>query len=213
MKPIPGLGRWDLRRLSASIWVAGRQNSVSEELCGQAVHCCVAAYRLRDTPPRRTAAVLSLFRSIGCRPSLAAQTAGSLKAEVARSARRARQRTSDRALPRFTREVDGVRRIIEEPPLITRLPEREDEPARRSPRRAVYVREVAGSFADSVDIPYDWRCCAFAGDRGLLTPSYRVRDLPGNRQALTSSGCSSSSIHQTRCPIRRCRLLRVRLVL
>ena len=44
------------------------------------------------------------------------------------------------------------------------------EPARRSPRRAVYVRKVAGSFADSVDIPYDWRCCAFAGDRGLLHP-------------------------------------------
>jgi uncharacterized protein (DUF2252 family) len=42
-----------------------------------------------------------------------------------RSAKRARNRTSDRALPRFTQEVDGVRRIVEEPPLITRLPARE----------------------------------------------------------------------------------------
>ena len=39
---------------------------------------------------------------------------------MARSAKRARNRTSDRALPRFTREVDGVRKIVEEPPLITR---------------------------------------------------------------------------------------------
>ena len=42
-----------------------------------------------------------------------------------RSAKRARNRTSDRALPRFTKEIDGQRRIVEEPPLITRLPQRE----------------------------------------------------------------------------------------
>ena len=35
---------------------------------------------------------------------------------------RARSRTSDRALPRFTAEHDGQRRIVEEPPLITRVP-------------------------------------------------------------------------------------------
>ena len=44
-----------------------------------------------------------------------------------RSAARARSRTSDRALPRFTEEVDGQRRIVEEPPLITRLPDDEVE--------------------------------------------------------------------------------------
>src|SRR5580704_10557949 len=38
---------------------------------------------------------------------------------------RCRQRCC--ALPRFTREVDGVRKIVEEPPLITRLLEREAE--------------------------------------------------------------------------------------
>ena len=111
-------------RLSASIWVAGRQNSVSEELCGQAVHCCVAAYRREIHRLAEQPLFSRSFVRLDVN-QLAAQTAGSLKAEVARSARRARQRTSDRALPRFTREVDGVRRIIEEPPLITRLPERE----------------------------------------------------------------------------------------
>ncbi|PRC62470.1 DUF2252 domain-containing protein, partial [Mycobacterium sp. ITM-2017-0098] len=54
---------------------------------------------------------------------LAGETAGPLADEVRRSAARARNRTSDRALPRFTQEVDGVRRIVEEPPLITRLPD------------------------------------------------------------------------------------------
>ncbi|MGH3522662.1 MAG: DUF2252 family protein, partial [Mycobacterium sp.] len=36
-------------------------------------------------------------------------------------AQRARRRTSDRALPRFTEQRDGIRHIVEEPPLITRL--------------------------------------------------------------------------------------------
>jgi hypothetical protein len=40
--------------------------------------------------------------------------------EIERAARRARRKTSDRALPRFTQDVGGARRIVEEPPLITR---------------------------------------------------------------------------------------------
>lgn len=32
------------------------------------------------------------------------------------------------------------------------------------------LRSVAEFFADTVEIPLDWRCCAFAGDRGLLHP-------------------------------------------
>ena len=128
----PGGWEWDLRRLVASIWVAGRQNGASEEQCGASVRSCVAAYRqelrrLADQPLfSRSFVRLDVDR-------LAAETAGPLQEEVARSAKRARNRTSDRALPRFTREVDGVRKIVEEPPLITRLPSR-----RRScwPRRS-----------------------------------------------------------------------------
>jgi uncharacterized protein (DUF2252 family) len=52
-------------------------------------------------------------------------TEKSLRDEIERSAKRARSRTSDRALPRFTAEHEGTRRIIEEPPLITRVSDRE----------------------------------------------------------------------------------------
>ena len=120
----PGGWEWDLRRLVASIWVAGRQNGLSEEQCGASARSCVASYRqelcrLADQPLfSRSFVRLDVDR-------LAADAAGPLQLEVARSARRARNRTSDRALPRFTREVDGVRKIVEEPPLITRSPEGE----------------------------------------------------------------------------------------
>jgi len=115
----PGGWEWDLRRLVASIWVAGRQNGASEEQCGASARSCVVSYRqelrrLADQPLfSRSFVRLDVDR-------LAAETAGPLQEGVARSARRARNRTSDRALPRFTREVDGVRKIVEEPPLITR---------------------------------------------------------------------------------------------
>ena len=41
----PGGWEWDLRRLVASIWVAGRQNGASEQECESAVLRCVAGYR------------------------------------------------------------------------------------------------------------------------------------------------------------------------
>lgn len=122
----PGGWEWDLRRLVASIWVAGRQSGVSEDDLAGAVRSCVASYRVE----LRRLADEPLFSRSFTRidvDRLAEHAAGPLKEQVTRSARRARHRTSDRALPRFTREIAGVRTIIEEPPLITRLPDREVE--------------------------------------------------------------------------------------
>src|SRR6478736_6682825 len=41
----PGGWEWDLRRLAASIWVAGRQNNLTEEECATAVTQLSATYR------------------------------------------------------------------------------------------------------------------------------------------------------------------------
>jgi uncharacterized protein (DUF2252 family) len=122
----PGGWEWDLRRLVASIWVAGRQNGASEDACATAATACVGAYRdevrfLADQPLlSRSYQRLDVDR-------LARESPKPLRAEVERAAKRARNRTSDRALPRFTREVEGRRRIVEEPPLITRVPDAEAE--------------------------------------------------------------------------------------
>ena len=107
----PGGWEWDLRRLVASIWVAGRQNGAGEAGCEAAVRQCVAGYRaevraLADTPLlarsyQRLDADRLQQRAIG----------KSLRAEIKRAAVRARRRTSDRALPRFTSERDGQRQI------------------------------------------------------------------------------------------------------
>src|SRR4030095_9837915 len=41
----PGWWEWDLRRLTTSVWVAGRQNGFAEDTCADAVAWCVRAYR------------------------------------------------------------------------------------------------------------------------------------------------------------------------
>jgi uncharacterized protein (DUF2252 family) len=122
----PGSWEWDLRRLVASIWVAGRGNGMSEEQCAAAVQTCVGAYReevrfLADQP--------LMSRSFGRIDvdRLADESSAALRHEIVRAARRARHRTSDRALPRFTTEVAGRRRIVAEPPLITRVSDAEAE--------------------------------------------------------------------------------------
>jgi uncharacterized protein (DUF2252 family) len=48
-------------------------------------------------------------------------TGSSLRAEITRAAAQARRRTSDRALPKLTSQRDGKRRIVEDPPLVTRV--------------------------------------------------------------------------------------------
>jgi uncharacterized protein (DUF2252 family) len=117
----PGAWEWDLRRLVASIWVAGRENSASEDECAAAVMSCVSAYRdevafLADQP-----LLMRSYNRLDVERLHETATEKTLRAEIRRSAKRARQRTSDRALPRFTREHPGGRRIVEEPPLITHV--------------------------------------------------------------------------------------------
>jgi uncharacterized protein (DUF2252 family) len=117
----PGAWEWDLRRLVASIWVAGRQNGTSEHECEAAVLQCVAGYRAELADLASTALLARSYQRIDV-DQLRQSTAGkALRAEIKRAAARARRRTSDRALPRFTSERDGQRRIVEDPPLVTRI--------------------------------------------------------------------------------------------
>jgi uncharacterized protein (DUF2252 family) len=116
----PGAWEWDLRRLITSVHVAGRQNGASEAECGAAVRRCVRSYREHLS---HLAAQPLLARSydrldLARLHRTAAGSAGRLAIENA--AARARRRTSDRALPRFTEQHDGGLRLVEQPPLITR---------------------------------------------------------------------------------------------
>ena len=117
----PGAWEWDLRRLAASIWVAGRQNGASEPQCESAVLRCVAGYRDEVRDLASTPLLTRSYQRLDVDHLQRSATDKSLRAEIKRAAARARRRTSDRALPKFTSQRDGKRHIAEDPPLITRV--------------------------------------------------------------------------------------------
>jgi uncharacterized protein (DUF2252 family) len=117
----PGAWEWDLRRLVASIWVAGRQNGASELQCESAVLRCAAGYRDEVRGLASTPLLARSYQRLDVDHLARSATDKSLRAEIKRAAARARHRTSDRALPRFTSQRDGKRHIAEDPPLITRV--------------------------------------------------------------------------------------------
>jgi uncharacterized protein (DUF2252 family) len=116
----PGAWEWDLRRLVASIHVAGRQNGSSEDECGEAVRRCVRSYRehLAHLAAQPLLARAYDRLDLDRLHRTAAGAAG--RRAIENAAARARRRTSDRALPRFTEQRDGRLRLVEEPPVITR---------------------------------------------------------------------------------------------
>jgi uncharacterized protein (DUF2252 family) len=123
----PGSWEWDLRRLVASIFVAGRENGASDEECHSSVLACVAAYRDEVRFLAEQPLLMRSYNRLDVGRLHETATEKSLREEIERSVKRARTRTSDRALPRFTAEHEGTRRIVEEPPLITRVSEQDAE--------------------------------------------------------------------------------------
>jgi uncharacterized protein (DUF2252 family) len=121
----PGAWEWDLRRLVVSTYVAGRQNGFRETACGELVQHAVAEYRQHIGHLAEQPLLARSFERLDVDGLRAAATGGHFRDEVERAARRARRRTSDRALPRFTEQRDGTARLVQEPPLITR-PSAED---------------------------------------------------------------------------------------
>jgi uncharacterized protein (DUF2252 family) len=123
----PGSWEWDLRRLVASIFVAGRENGATDQECRASVLACVAAYRDEVRFLAEQPLLMRSYNRLDVGRLHETATEKSLREEIERSAKRARTRTSDRALPRFTAEHEGRRRIVEEPPLITRVSEQDAE--------------------------------------------------------------------------------------
>ncbi|MFC5947964.1 DUF2252 domain-containing protein [Pseudonocardia lutea] len=116
----PGAWEWDLRRLASSVWVAGRENSATEDQCATAVGECVDAYRRHLERLAEEPLLARSFERIGAQELHERAPSKSSRKAVASAARKARRRTSDRALPRFTQRDGAERRLVTEPPLITR---------------------------------------------------------------------------------------------
>jgi uncharacterized protein (DUF2252 family) len=152
----PGAWEWDLRRLVSSVWVAGRHNSSPEHACEEAVARCVAAYREHMAYLAEQPLLARSYEQLDLSRLRRTATRDTLRQQIKRAAQRARRRTSDRALPRFTQQRDGTRHIVEEPPLITRL----------DPAQADQITEALDSYLQT--LPPHW---------ARILAGYRIVDV------------------------------------
>jgi len=123
---LPGPWEWDVKRLAASMVVAGRENGYSRKQRDTIVRATVGQYRtaMRDFAAKPNLAVWYARFDIEAeidrlRPMVQAKQVRRTEHNLAK----ARTRDSMREFAKLTVEVDGERRIISDPPLIVPVEE------------------------------------------------------------------------------------------
>ncbi len=112
---------WDVKRLAASLVVAGRTNGFSDEQCAAAAERCVRSYRTH-LAEFSAMSPLEVWYFRVCEETLI-EDAPDAESREARSqmASKARNRVGERFLPKIAEPVDGRYRFVENPPLVTRV--------------------------------------------------------------------------------------------
>ncbi|HET8813534.1 MAG TPA: DUF2252 domain-containing protein [Solirubrobacterales bacterium] len=125
----PGPFEWDLKRLAASIAVAGRERGFDPKERERATRGAVASYRrsIREFAKMRTIDVW--YSRLDVEPVLGvlrSQLDERRYRQIERRLAKARAKDSVLAFERLAREQDGEIRIVSDPPLITPLEELTD---------------------------------------------------------------------------------------
>jgi uncharacterized protein (DUF2252 family) len=115
---LPAPWEWDVKRLAASVVLAGRQKGIRERRCGDAARAVVASYRTKIRDYARMPYLEAWYSHIDVE----------LFIEQAKTARdrkywkkvedAAKMQTAEYILPKITEVTKGKRRIIDHPPLV-----------------------------------------------------------------------------------------------
>ncbi|MGY3203890.1 DUF2252 domain-containing protein [Streptomyces sp. TE5632] len=147
----PGPFEWDVKRLAASLVIAGRANGFSAREQNKAVIACVRAYRerMRNFAGMRTLDIWYAQDDVDrMRELLASSLDRSVRRRTERAAERARAHTYLQAVDRLTRLTPEGRRITPDPPLITPLRDLlADAPGRDEESE---LRSVFAGYADTL---------------------------------------------------------------
>ncbi|KOG20748.1 DUF2252 domain-containing protein [Streptomyces viridochromogenes] len=148
---LPGPFEWDVKRLAASLVIAGRANGFPARECDTVVRAGVEAYRerMREFAGMRTLDVWYARDDFDRIDELLPRAPGRDEQQrAARASAKARSRTSLQAAAKLTRVVDGELRIISDPPLITPLAEL--LPGTEGEELARTLRELVSDYAYSL---------------------------------------------------------------
>ncbi|WP_374112914.1 DUF2252 domain-containing protein [Streptomyces sp. WAC 00631] len=121
-----GPWEWDLKRLAASLVLAGRQSGAAEDSCRAAAYDAAGAYR-RTMRLLAKLPVLDAWNAIADEELVSHTDAHDLLGTLGRVAEKARRNTSARFAAKSTERLpDGSRRFTDAPPVLRRV---EDEEA------------------------------------------------------------------------------------
>ena len=164
---LPGPFEWDVKRLAASLEVAGRDRGFADAERDKIIRRCVSTYR---TAMSAFAAMTNLevfYARLDIEEIIArfrATVPAKLVKRAEKNVAKARTKDSIQALARLTHEVDGEPRITADPPLI--VPVQDLLPEERADEFAGWVHARLSEYRRSLDV-----------DRRRLLERYRFVDL------------------------------------
>ncbi|TNC29263.1 DUF2252 domain-containing protein [Amycolatopsis alkalitolerans] len=165
---LPGPWEWDVKRLAASLEIAGRDNGYPRKRRHEIVTAAVAEYRRAMREFSRWT-VLRVWYAHADVETVESTYAGRFSAarrrKLSRTTEKARARDHLGALRKFTRIADGVPRIASDPPLIVRV----EELGVRKERAVQLIDELQGVVAAYRE--------TLEPDRRLLLDRYRMADF------------------------------------
>ncbi len=150
---------WDVKRLTASIWLSGRNSGHSEEQCRTAAEAAARSYRLAIRRLFEGTAAERYYFQVETDVLTATMASGRLSRKniLEKDVRKAKRRTSEQVLAKMTMEtVDGERRIVDQWPL-------------------VYHPETA--TLDRVSALFDQYRNSLRADTAVLVSQYRLVDV------------------------------------
>jgi uncharacterized protein (DUF2252 family) len=164
---LPGPWEWDVKRLAASLEIAGRDREFSTKETRGAVLATVRAYReaMRKFAEMRNLDVWYARLDVDTLLDEIAKVGGrKLTKKAERSAAKAGKKNSLKAFDRLVHEVEGEPRFISDPPLL--VPVRELISTDQVQKLEATLREVLDSYRTSLQ-----------QDRRRLLDGYRFVDM------------------------------------
>ncbi|GII05590.1 DUF2252 domain-containing protein [Planobispora takensis] len=161
---LPGPWEWDVKRLAASFTVAGRDNGFTDAEGRTAAVQAVTAYRTAMA----TFASMSVLEVWYAQASLelikSTLVVDRYRKQFAQAEKKARQRTSARALTRLTEQSEGGLQIRSDPPLLV-------------PLREVRDAETRETFRHYVEESFEGYLTSLPRDRRHVLSHFRVIDM------------------------------------
>lgn len=149
---LPGPWEWDVKRLSASLVIAGRQNGFTHQERATIVRTTVGAYRgaMRDFAAMRD---LDVWYAKADMDRIQADFANYMtkaqRKRLSATMAKAKGRDSLQAFEKLTTVVDGQRRIVPDPPLLERLDDLLPDAERD--RLTAQIRESIDIYAGTLE--------------------------------------------------------------